>query len=60
MSKTEQSDFEGRIPIRDEEDEAALAAIDEGLHDAKAGRTVSLTEVRKLLSKWTARKAPRT
>jgi hypothetical protein len=34
-------------PILDEEDEETLAAIDEGLRDAKAGRTVPAEEVRK-------------
>ena len=35
-----------------DEDEATLAAIDEGLHDAKAGRAIPIEEVRKLLPQW--------
>ena len=47
-------EFESEKPelIRDDEDEKTLAAIDEGLRDAKAGRTVPIEEVRKLLPKW--------
>ena len=41
-----------RLPSIEEEDEATLAAIDEGIRDAKAGRTVSIEKVRKLLPKW--------
>jgi hypothetical protein len=37
-----------------DEDEATLAAIDEGIADAKADRTISIAEVRKLLPKWIA------
>ena len=40
-----------QIPV--DEDEETLAAIEEGIADAKAGRTVPAEEVRKLLSKWT-------
>jgi predicted transcriptional regulator len=40
------------ITQRDEEDPETLAAIDEGLRDAKAGRVVPAEEVRKLVSKW--------
>jgi hypothetical protein len=47
-----QSDFEKPAPIVDEEDEATLDAIDEGLRDTKAGRTVSSKQVRELLPKW--------
>jgi hypothetical protein len=45
-------------PVRDE-DERTLAAIDEGIRDAKAGRTVSSEEVRKLLPKWTTASSTR-
>jgi predicted transcriptional regulator len=38
--------------VTDDEDEATLAAIDEGIRDAKAGRSVPAEEVRKLLPKW--------
>jgi predicted transcriptional regulator len=51
MAKTEEFDFEKPVPIDADEDQATLAAIDEGVRDAKAGRTVSLSQVRKLLPK---------
>ena len=51
MAKAKESDFEKPAPVIEEEDEATLAAIDEGSRDAKAGRTVSLEKVRKLLPK---------
>jgi predicted transcriptional regulator len=49
-------DFDSEKPelVTDDEDEKTLAAIDEGLRDAKAGRTVPIEEVRKLLPKWIA------
>ncbi|HKN25225.1 MAG TPA: hypothetical protein VJX72_10295 [Candidatus Acidoferrum sp.] len=52
MSKTREFEFEKPVPIKDDEDEATLAAIDEGIRDAKAGRTVTLAQVRRLLPKW--------
>jgi predicted transcriptional regulator len=36
-----------------------LAAIDEGIRDAKAGRTVAADEVRKQMSKWTTESSTR-
>ena len=52
MAKTKEFEFEKPVPVKDDEDETTLAAIDEGLRDAKAGRTVSLSQLRKLLPKW--------
>ena len=52
MAKTKEFDFERPAPVIEEEDEATLAAIDEGIRDAKAGRTLALDKVRKLLPKW--------
>jgi predicted transcriptional regulator len=52
MAKTKEPDFEKPAPGFDVEDEATLAAIDEGLLDSKSGRTVSLERVRDLLPKW--------
>jgi predicted transcriptional regulator len=52
MGKAKGFDFEKRAPVIDDEDEATLAAIDEGIGDAKAGRTVPMEEVRKLLPQW--------
>jgi predicted transcriptional regulator len=47
------NEFESEnTPSSEDEDAATLAAIDEGLRDAKAGRTVFIEEVRKLLPQW--------
>ena len=54
MGKTKESYIEKHVPAEDEEDGATLAAIDEGIADAKAGRTVPAEQVRKLLRKWTS------
>ena len=43
--------FERSLPI-DEEDRDTLAAIDEGLRDAEAGRTVPAEAVRRFLTQW--------
>ena len=45
-------DIEGSDRILDDEDPDTLAAIDEGIRDAEAGRTVPIEEVRKLLPQW--------
>jgi predicted transcriptional regulator len=52
MARTNRIDFDGPAPIDAEEDEETLAAIDEGIRDAEAGRIVPIGEVRKLLPKW--------
>lgn len=52
MGKTKESEFEKAAPAPEAEDRATLEAIDEGLRDAKAGRTLSLEEVRERLPKW--------
>jgi predicted transcriptional regulator len=52
MAKAKDFEFEKPTPVIEEEDETTLAAIDEGIRDAKAGRTVALEKVRKLLPKW--------
>lgn len=59
MGKTKDSDFEKPVPVDDDEDEATLAAIDEGIADAKAGRTVPAGQVRKLLRTWISESATR-
>lgn len=53
MAKVKKFDLEAPAPIVDEEDEETLAAIDEGIRDADAGRVVSAEKVRELLPKWT-------
>jgi predicted transcriptional regulator len=52
MAKAKESEFEKPALKVDDENPETLAAIDEGIRDAKAGRTVALEEVRKLLPKW--------
>jgi predicted transcriptional regulator len=52
MAKAKRFDLETPVPIVDDEDEETLAAIDEGIRDAKAGRTVPAEEVRQRLPKW--------
>jgi predicted transcriptional regulator len=52
MAKAKKFEFEDPAPIVDDEDEQTLAAIDEGIRDAEAGRTVSGEEARKLLPQW--------
>jgi predicted transcriptional regulator len=60
MAKAKEFDFEEAAPTIDDEDEATLATIDDGIRDAKAGRTVGLQQVRKLLPKWiTASSSPK-
>ncbi len=43
----------------DEEDEETLAAIDEGIRDCEAGRTVPIEDVRNLLPTWITASASR-
>jgi hypothetical protein len=52
MAKAKEFEFEKPVPVSDDEDEATLAAIDRGIEDAKANRTVPIADVRKLLPKW--------
>ena len=52
MGEAKEFDLGKPAPVIDDEDEARLAAIDEGIHDAKAGRTVPMEKVRKLLPLW--------
>ncbi len=52
MAKAKKFELESAAPILDEEDEETLGAIDEGIRDAKAGRTVPAEVVRKRLPKW--------
>jgi predicted transcriptional regulator len=54
MPKASKFNFEKPIFIVDDEDELTLAAIVEGIRDAKAGRTVPVGKVRKLLRLWLA------
>ena len=59
MADASRIDFDDPTPIDEEEDEETLAAIDEGMRDAEAGRTVPAEEVRRLLPKWTTASSTR-
>jgi predicted transcriptional regulator len=52
VAKAKKFDLDNPAPVVDDEDEKTLAAIDEGIRDADAGRTVPSKEVRKRLSQW--------
>ncbi|HKV41496.1 MAG TPA: hypothetical protein VJX67_19980 [Blastocatellia bacterium] len=46
--------FEAPVTEEIEVDSETLAAIDEGLEDVEAGRTVSIDEVRDKVWQWTS------
>jgi predicted transcriptional regulator len=52
MPKAKEFDLDSPSPVVEGEDEKTLAAIDEGIRDAEAGRTTPIEEVRKRLHKW--------
>ena len=52
MAKAKKFELEDSVPLIDDEDEETLAAIDEGLRDVTAGRTVPSEEVRRLMPQW--------
>ena len=52
MAGVTKLDSDDSISLFEEEDEETLAAIDEGIRDAEAGRTVPIEEVRKLVPTW--------
>jgi predicted transcriptional regulator len=52
MAKAKEIELEKQARVVDDEDQATLAAIDEGIRDSKAGRTTPLEQVRKLLPRW--------
>jgi predicted transcriptional regulator len=59
MAEAKKLDLDAPSPIPEEEDEETLAAIDEGIRDAEAGRTTPIEEVRKLLPQWTTASSSR-
>jgi predicted transcriptional regulator len=59
MAKVKKVDLETPEPTVDDEDEETLAAIDDGIRDAKAGRTVPAEQVRLRLPKWTTNSSTR-
>ena len=40
-------------PVAAQETAETIAAIEEGIRDAEAGRTIPIEEVRKMVSEWT-------
>jgi predicted transcriptional regulator len=52
MAKAHKFDLENPAPILDDEDDETLAAIDEGIRDADAGRVAPPEKARELLPKW--------
>jgi hypothetical protein len=52
MAEANRIDFDNPTPIDADEDGETLAAIDEGIRDARDGRTVPMEEVRRLLPNW--------
>jgi hypothetical protein len=59
MAKAHKFDLENPAPILDDEDDETLAAIDEGIRDADAGRVAPPEKARQVLAKWTTRSATR-
>ena len=59
MAKVKKFDLEADASTVDEEDKETLAAIDEGIRDADAGRVVPAEKVRELLPKWTTASSTR-
>ncbi len=59
MAKAKKFDLEDPTPILDDEDEETLAAIDEGIRDADAGRVAPPEKAREVLAKWTTHSATR-
>jgi len=55
----ESEKFDAANPPSIIEDAKTLAAIDEGIRDAEAGRTIAVEEVRLHLSKWTTASSSR-
>ena len=53
MAKAKKLELEDSAAIINDEDEKTLAAIDQGIRDAEAGRTVAAEKVRQQLPKWT-------
>jgi predicted transcriptional regulator len=59
MAKAKEFDLDRPAPAVEDEDEKTLAAIDEGIRDAEAGRAIPIEKVRKRLPKWTTTSSSR-
>ncbi|HEX3681209.1 MAG TPA: hypothetical protein VHU83_01615 [Bryobacteraceae bacterium] len=55
MAEPQALDFDNPAGMLDEEDEATLAAIDEGIAEIEAGQGIPLEELRKEISKRCSR-----
>lgn len=53
MATPKKFDLEDPTPMLEDEDEETIAAIDEGIRDADAGRVEPAEKARELLPKWT-------
>jgi predicted transcriptional regulator len=60
MTKAKEFDLGSLSPAIEDEDDKSLAAIDEGIRDAEAGRTTPIEEVRRRLHKWSTAPLSRT
>ena len=52
MAKAREFDLDKPAPAVEDEDEKTLAAIDEGIRDAEAGRAIPIEKVRERLHGW--------
>ena len=52
MADANKFDLDDPAAIPDHEDEGTLRAIEEGIRDAEAGRSVPIEKVRELLPEW--------
>ena len=52
MAEQDKLNLNDPVSIPEDEDDKTLAAIDEGIADAEAGRTAPIEDVRKLLPQW--------
>jgi predicted transcriptional regulator len=52
MAKAKEFDLDSPASAMEDEDEKTLAAIDEGIRDAEAGRTIPIEKARKRVRKW--------
>jgi hypothetical protein len=59
MAKVHKFDLENPVPLLDDEDDETLAAIDEGIRDADAGRVAPPEKARQVLARWTTHSATR-
>jgi len=59
VAKIKKFDLEDPAHLLDEEDAETLAAIDEGVRDADAGRVSPPEKAREVLTKWNAASSTR-